>query len=261
MGILGVTLALCVAGAVVQPASAGPVFDDGLNGEGGGTPTTQTTPSGGGRPSEPATSSTNNGDNTGCGGSILGFRPWYDGLCANGEIKEIPKDGTGAALTTFIWTIVLNVIFDISLAVGYIAVAMVIYGGYLYIMSQGNPVSMTKAKKTLTAAVIGVVIAMGATVIVNTLKLILGIANDGWNQGTVTQERVEGVFGWAYGIAGLVAVVFIIKSGVDYMISTGDPSKTKKALHGLIAAVVGLIIVILASVITGFITSSIGGAM
>ena len=39
------------------------------------------------------------------------------------------------ALKVFIWTIVLNISFDLTLAVGYIAVAMVIYGGYLYIMA------------------------------------------------------------------------------------------------------------------------------
>ncbi len=256
LGTLGVMM-VGMIGAMAQPAmaipvSTGPIDDIPVS----GGPIEDPDP--GTSPTTPATPSVDHGNNTGCGGSLLGFKPWYDGLCANGQIKDVNGE---AELTTFIWTIVLNVIFDLSLAVGYIAVAMVIYGGYLYIMSQGDPVRMAKGKKTLVAAISGVVIAMGATVIVNTLKLVLGISAGGWDQGTVTQERVDGVFAWAYGMAGLVAVIFIIKSGVDYLMSSGDLYKTKKATQGLIASVIGLVIVILASVITGFITSSLGGAM
>lgn len=188
----------------------------------------------------------------------LGFKPWYDSLCDGEEIRDVKDDKD---LPVFIWTIVLNVIFDLSLAIGYIAVAMVIYSGYLYITSQGDPTRMAKGKKSMMSAIIGVIIAMGATVIVNTLQVILGISAGGWNQGEVTAERISGIFSWAYGMAGLVAVIFIIKSGVDYMLSAGDPGKTKQATRGLIASVVGLVIVILAAVITGFVTSTVGGAM
>lgn len=200
----------------------------------------------------------NGGSNGGCGGSFLGFKPWHEGLCQNGEIKQINGEGE---LTSFVWTIVLNILFDLSLAVGYIAVAMVIYSGYLYIMSQGDPGRMAKGKKSLMSAITGVVIAMGATVIVNTLKLVFGISGDSWNQGGVTRQDVQNVFNWAYGMAGLVAVIFIIKSGADYLLSTGDPGKVKKATHGLIFSIVGLVIVLLASLITGFVIGSVGGAM
>ena len=50
-------------------------------------------------------------------------------------------------------------------------------------------------------------------------------------------------------MAGLVAVVFIIKGGVEYMISRGDPGRVQKATRSLVYAVVGLVIVILAAVI------------
>lgn len=193
-----------------------------------------------------------------CGEQVLGFKPWYDGLCEGDEIKDVEGE---SELTVFIWTIVLNVIFDLSLAIGYIAVAMVIYSGYLYIMSQGDVARMAKGKKSMMSAIIGVVIAMGATVIVNTLQVILGISSGGWQQGDITADRISGIFSWAYGMAGLVAVIFIIKSGADYMLSAGDPGKTKQATRGLIASIVGLVIVILAAVITGFITSTVGGAM
>lgn len=195
-----------------------------------------------------------------CGGDFLGFRPWYAGLCdeSTGEIKAISDE---SELTKFVWTIVLNVSYDISLAAGFIAVAMVIFSGYKYIMSQGDPGKMMSAKQSLMSAIIGVIITMGATVIVNTLKLVLDIQGGGWQQGTVTVDRVQGVFSWAYGMAGLVAIIFIIKNGVDYMLSTGEPGKTQKATRGIIFSVVGLVVVICASIITSFIVGTVSGAM
>ncbi len=211
-------------------------------------------------------------------GGFLGFKAWYTGLCRSGidgqrtnEIinpKELNSSNQERGFATFIWTIVLNVIFDISLAVGYLTLAMIIYGGYLYIMSQGDPGKIASSKKTLTRAVIGTVIAMGATVIVNTISFVLlgvgtndvGGIND-VNTSVTAGTIISNVLSWAYSAAGIVAVVFIIKGGFDYMMSRGDPSKTHQGTQTLIFAVVGLVVVILAAVITNFILGSAGGAL
>lgn len=198
-----------------------------------------------------------------CGsGEFLGFKPWYDGLCAgNSRGDEIQQPSNNDEVVTFVWTIILNILFDLTLAIGYIALALIIYGGYLYIMSQGDPVRIAKGKKTLTSAVIGVVIAMTASIIVNTLTFVLGIdPAAGWNQNSVNAERLQGVFNWAYGMAGLVAVVFIVKGGFDYMLSRGNSEKVRKATHSIIYAVAGLIVVLLAAAITAFVLGSIGNA-
>lgn len=203
-------------------------------------------------------------NNSSCGGGFLGFRPWYEDLTTGScELVQVcEKEGCqGVSLSKFVWTAVLNIVFDISLAAGYIAVAMVIYGGYLYMMSQGDPGKMTRGKKTLMTAIVGLVITMGATILVNTLKVVLSINGNGWDQGAFTVEKLRSVFDWAYLAAGIVAVAFVIKSGIDYMTAIGDPGKTQKATRSIIAAVAGLIIVILAAVITSFVVSSIGGAM
>lgn len=205
-----------------------------------------------------------------CDKTLLGFRAWYytgSGslfkVCEGGEVKPPSKDDTDA-MVKFIWTIILNVSFDLTLAVGYIAVAMVIYGGYLYIMSQGDPGKAAKGQHTLTAAVIGVVIAMGASVIVNTAQVILGLTGNGspfLSDEAAVKAAVNNIFPWAYTIAGLVAVVFIIKGGAEYMISRGDPGRVQKATRSLTYAIAGLIIVILAAVITNVVMSTIGGAL
>lgn len=200
-----------------------------------------------------------------CGApTFLGFRPWYAGLCnAEGEIasptNKTDKGKERDELRVFIWIIVLNITFDLTLAVGYIAVGLVIYGGYLYIMSQGDPTRAAKGKKTLTSAVIGTVIALSASVLVNTGRVILGInASGDWNQGGFTKGDIKNIFTWAYTVAGIVAVAFIIRGGVEYMISQGDVSRVQKATRSIIFAVVGLVIVLFAAAITAFISGSVG---
>lgn len=199
---------------------------------------------------------------TNCGREeFLGFRAWYDGLCEGDEIKT-PSKNDDKALATFIWTIILNVLTDISIAIGYLAVGFVIYGGYLYIMSQGDPGKMARGKKTLTSAVIGTVIAISASVVVNTAKAALLISDaDGWKQTSNVHEIVQNAFSWACAMAGLVAVVFIVRGGVEYVMSQGDPGKVQKATRSIIFSVAGLIIVLLAFAIVTTILNVTGKAL
>ena len=142
-----------------------------------------------------------------------------------------------------------------------ILVAMVIVGGYQYIMAQGDPGKAAKGQKTLSSAVIGVILGMGATVIVNTIINVLNITTSAGVEQKFNNGNLLNIFNWAYGMAGLVAVIFIIRGGVMYLTSSGNPSKTSQATKSIIHAVVGLMIVIFAAVITNFIVSAVGGAL
>ena len=113
----------------------------------------------------------------GCGEVVpfFGFYPWYYGLTAestNGEgctIATPHDDGSGVGLSQFIWTIVLNVVADLMLAVGYIAVGVTIWGGFYMITSNGDPGKVVKARKILVAGVAGALIAIFASVIAHAL--------------------------------------------------------------------------------------------
>lgn len=66
-------------------------------------------------------------------------------------------------------------------------------------------------------------------------------------------NAINGILNTAYFAAGIVAVVVIIISAFFYVTSQGDPSKIKRAKDGILYAVVGLVVVMLAFVITNFI--------
>lgn len=92
------------------------------------------------------------------------FPAWYRGLedpstCELDEskIKDNP-DGIGGV----VWIIVLNII-DIALRlVGLLAVGFIIYGGFRYLTSAGDPSRAAAGRDTIFKAVIGLVIAIVA---------------------------------------------------------------------------------------------------
>ncbi len=105
--------------------------------------------------------------------TFLGIKPWYHGLCSNdGKRVEI---GQGANdLTTDIWHLVLNVIsIGITIA-GYVAVALVIWGGIKYMLASGDSSKLTGAKSTIQNALIGLLIALAANAIVTFIADRLG---------------------------------------------------------------------------------------
>lgn len=123
-------------------------------------------------------SGSSSGGGTCSGGNFLGFIPWYSGLqCdTNGAISESnfsSGSGTDAQnIATFVWKIGLNVLSDISLAVGYVALGMVIYSGFLILTSQGEAERMAKGRKTLIATGVGAAIAILATI---AIRVIIGV--------------------------------------------------------------------------------------
>lgn len=54
-------------------------------------------------------------------------------------------------------------------------------------------------------------------------------------------------------IAGAAAVIVIVLSGIRYITSAGDPSQISQAKNGIIFAVVGLLVILLAQPILNFV--------
>ncbi len=58
-------------------------------------------------------------------------------------------------------------------------------------------------------------------------------------------------------VSGLIAVIFIIVGGINYMTSSGDAAKVKKAKDTILYSVIGLIICVLAFAIVNFVIVSL----
>lgn len=111
------------------------------------------------------------------GGNILTIPPWYKGLQSDSDCKklkspsEFNSPGKEDGLQRYVWTIILNIIEIMLHLVGYICVAFIIYGGFIF-MTAGGSDGAAKGRTTLLNAVIGLVISIASIAIVN---LVAGI--------------------------------------------------------------------------------------
>ena len=114
--------------------------------------------------------------NAACDNDVIFFRPWYKGLVTevNNACVIDQSKAKGDQMPSFVWRIVLNIMVDLSVAIGYVAIIFIIWGGFKYIMSNGEPGKVAQAKTMLTNAIIGFVIALLANVIVNTIIAVIG---------------------------------------------------------------------------------------
>lgn len=71
--------------------------------------------------------------------------------------------------------------------------------------------------------------------------------------------NVTNILNVAIGALGIVAVIVIIIGGVQYMTSTGDAGKVKKAKDTILYGVIGLVVVILAFAIVNFVIANVNG--
>lgn len=187
---------------------------------------------------------------------ILGLTSWDCGV-ENINDEESLKNG--------IWQIAANIAADITVIAAYLVLGYVIYGGYLYIFSTGEPGKAASGKKTLTQAFIGLAIVMSAYLIMSSIRFALLGANNSFSN-CATQEcinptdLVTNAIQWVIGIAGVVAAIFVVYGGISYATSSGDPTKLQKAKQTIIYALIGMIIVGLAEIITGFVSGIIRNA-
>lgn len=74
------------------------------------------------------------------------------------------------------------------------------------------------------------------------------------------EEIVVSVINWILGILALIAVVLVIYGGFLWMTASGNPDRVDKAKKILIAAVIGLVIILAAWGISVYAINILGGA-
>ena len=185
---------------------------------------------------------------------LLGMPSWDCHINPNPENQN--------ELTSNIIIIISNVLTAITVASAYLVLGFVIYGGYLYMFSSGDPTKAATSRKVLTRAFIGLAIVLLSNIILNAIRFAL-IQNSSlatYNT-TLTPETAGNIFtnavNWIIGISGVVSLVFIVIGAVGYITSAGDPSKLQKAKNTLTYALIGLAIVVLSAVITAAISNLI----
>lgn len=87
-------------------------------------------------------------------------------------------------------------------------------------------------------------------------KSVTEVVGEKIPQGTL---NMEAILGWVYAIMGIVAVIGIIFGAIVWTTSQGDSEKVKKGRNAVLFSAIGLVIVILATVITNFVIKTGSG--
>lgn len=102
-----------------------------------------------------------------CQKPFFGLKNWYHYLDTNAQceivnFKFLPTDGRSDLLL-----IGVALVDDLIRIAGLVAIGYVIYGGILYVTSQGSPDQTSKAQNTIQNALIGLAVAVLAVAAVS----------------------------------------------------------------------------------------------
>lgn len=190
-----------------------------------------------------------------CETHFMGLPAWYDNLPKDANCNIIsPTSGENSdeEVKAYVWTIALNIVAMVLGIVGYVAVALVMWGGIQYMTAQGDPGKVARGKKTIMNALIGLIIVMSASIISGSISGIVSgaSANNGANFFTSIFNRV---FFWS----GIIAVIMIVYGGIQYITSAGNPSGITKAKTTILYSIVGLLVVIMAAAIVNVVLGAL----
>ena len=141
-----------------------------------------------------------------------------------------------------------RIISALAGVVAAVGVIMLIISGIFYMTSAGSTERIGVAKKTLTYAIIGIVVGIGYQAIIGIIK---GAAS---NTLSVMLNNMKGQL---LLVVGSLCAAMITVSGIFYLISAGSPEKAKVARTALIYTVVGTAIALGATMIYSTIVSLI----
>lgn len=189
---------------------------------------------------------------------LLGMPAWD---CGVGKFDD------ETTLVSNIAIIASNVLTDLTVVAAYLILGFVIYGGFQYMFSSGDPAKAANGKKTLTHAFIGLAIVISAYTIFSGVRIAL-IGDQSFGNclpGSTSQcvdsnVMVSNLIQWIAGIAGVVAAIFLVVGAWGYMTAAGDPGKLQKAKSAILYSLIGLAIVALAEIITAFVSGLVRDA-
>lgn len=113
--------------------------------------------------------STAGGDGKDCTSLFFGIPAWYRGMQDDSCAFKAPETNGQADAKLLVLMIALNIVQAGMVVVAYVTVFFLIKGGFGYITSAGSSEGMASAKKTITNAIVGLIIAILAASIVNAI--------------------------------------------------------------------------------------------
>jgi hypothetical protein len=153
-------------------------------------------------------------------------------------------------------------LLDILLRVAaLVTVGFIIYGGILYVTSQGEPDKAKHALSTIINAAVGLVITIISAAIVSFIGTRLaggaGTNTFGLPEVAAGQSQIQVILTIFFGILSAASLLIIMLAGFRYVTSSGDPGNMAKAKNTIIYAAIGLVVSMSAFAIVAFLLNSV----
>lgn len=186
---------------------------------------------------------------------------FYNGPGIVGGISH--AEAVGGITGFSIRDVILNVLLAVLAFMGLAAVVVIVIAGITLVLSIGDDGAREKARKIILYAVLGlVVIVLAAAIVLLIINAtggasIFGPVPDlGATGGTDIRETVLGVLDGILQFMALIAVVVIVIAGILLVVSFGEEQSKDRAKRIILYAVIGLVIILLASAIVGIISEA-----
>lgn len=168
-------------------------------------------------------------------------------------LESVAKDLPGAAeflLQSF------------GVIIGVTVVIFLMFSGFRMIMSQGNSEEIEKAKSAFQWTLAGFILALFAYIIVFAVSDFIGVNTGDTSKGIPSIDNLNPIASKNFGllidrmikqfllVVGTLSILLIIIAGYRYITANGNEEQTTQAKNGLLWAIVGLIVTLLAYVIT-----------
>ncbi|HSW66015.1 MAG TPA: pilin [Bacillota bacterium] len=160
-------------------------------------------------------------------------------------------------------------ILDILLRLGaLLAVGYIIYAGFQYITTQGEP---EKAKHAL-GTIINALIGLGITIVAAASVRFVGERIGGGTVGAKTKGGIDvstlpnpsasnatliTLYNTVIGLFGATALIVLVIAGLRYVSSNGDPGTMAKTKNTIIYSAIGLVVSLVAFTIVNYALSHI----
>lgn len=140
-----------------------------------------------------------------------------------------------------------------------LATVFIVIGGIMYMVSAGNSGMMDRARKILTAAIIGLVIALSADTFLVEIWNILRPADIAKPVGLTLSQIAVNVLKLLVSLVWVLGIISMVVGGMFMLTAYGNEERAKKGKTILTYAILGVVISLSALIIVGQIQQLIGG--
>lgn len=151
--------------------------------------------------------------------------------------------------TNTVQGLVSNVISALEAVVVSLSIVFIVIGGIMYMTSFGNDQAMERAKKMVTASLIGLAIVLSARTFLQEIWNILGIGSGSGIAspgGLPLSVIVARVLSFLLSIVGILAMISLVVGGSMYLTAYGDEKRMEQGKKVAIGSVIGLVIALAA---------------